>query len=38
VARLDADVRVHAGETIHVVVAPSRVHLFDPETGVSLRC
>ena len=39
IARLDAhDARsVKTGSTIPLTVAPQRVHLFDPQTGVSLR-
>jgi sn-glycerol 3-phosphate transport system ATP-binding protein/multiple sugar transport system ATP-binding protein len=38
VARLDADDArsVRAGSAIQLAVAPSRVHLFDPKTGVAL--
>ena len=38
VARLDADDArsVRAGSVIQLAVAPSRVHLFDPKTGVAL--
>ncbi|MDB4937492.1 MAG: Glycerol-3-phosphate transporter, ATP-binding protein UgpC [Labilithrix sp.] len=38
VARLDADDArsVRAGSVIHLAVAKSRVHLFDPKTGVAL--
>ena len=38
VARLDADDArsVRAGSAIPLAVAPSRVHLFDPKTGVAL--
>ncbi|MBM4359552.1 MAG: sn-glycerol-3-phosphate ABC transporter ATP-binding protein UgpC [Deltaproteobacteria bacterium] len=38
VLRLDAGFRVRVGETLHVQAAPSQVHLFDRETGASLRC
>jgi ABC-type sugar transport system ATPase subunit len=38
VARLDADDArsVKAGSAIQLAVAPSRVHLFDPKTGIAL--
>lgn len=38
VARLDADDArsVRAGSAIQLAVAPSRVHLFDPKTGLAL--
>jgi len=36
VVRLDPSCPARAGESIHVV--PTEVHLFDPETGRSLRC
>jgi len=38
VARIDADDArsVRAGSAIQLAVAPSRVHLFDPKTGVAL--
>jgi sn-glycerol 3-phosphate transport system ATP-binding protein/multiple sugar transport system ATP-binding protein len=38
VARLDADDArsVRAGSAIQLAVAPSRVHLFDPKTGIAL--
>ena len=38
VARLDAHVRVKAGDTLKVAVPPDRIHLFERSTGRSLRC
>lgn len=38
VVRLEERVSVKAGDTLHVAVAADRVHLFDRETGLSLRC
>jgi hypothetical protein len=38
VARLDSDDArsVRAGSVIQLAVAPARVHLFDPKTGIAL--
>jgi multiple sugar transport system ATP-binding protein len=36
-ARIPPDQAVALGETVWLAIAPDKVHLFDPETGVSLR-
>jgi sn-glycerol 3-phosphate transport system ATP-binding protein/multiple sugar transport system ATP-binding protein len=36
--RLDPDVRVAPGDTLTLRVPPGKIHLFDPESGKSLRC
>jgi len=38
VARLDPEHRVQAGQTLRVQIAPDQVHLFDADSGASLRC
>jgi len=38
IARVDPHVKVTAGEQLPVRVAPQRVHLFDRDSGESLRC
>ncbi len=38
VARLEPSLKVRAGEKLRLSIAPERVHLFDPESGRSLRC
>jgi multiple sugar transport system ATP-binding protein len=37
VARLSADRRIQIGETLWLSIAPEKVHLFDPGTGLAIR-
>lgn len=36
-ARLSPDQRVQLGDKLHLAITPDKIHLFDPQTGLSLR-